>query len=119
MRATPLTLASALLLGSSLGCTETPPPVLPVPETVSTVVAVPAGPPADLSPVAEPTDIFVSARWKNANATISGLSSCAGVPGPLAESNARMLVEKALANAFRGGVDGRQIADLIAMDTPV
>jgi hypothetical protein len=119
MRSTPLTLASALLLGSALGCTETPPPVAPTVEAAPGAVAAQAGPAADLTPVAEPADIFVSARWKNPNATLSGLSSCAGIPGTMAETNARMLIDKALASAFRGGVDGRQIAELVAMDAPV
>ena len=119
MRSTPLTLASALLLGSLLGCTETPAPVVPIAATAPGAVVAQAGPPADLTPVAEPADIFVSARWKNPNATLSGVSACAGVPGAMAETNARMLLDKALASAFRGGVDGRQIAELVAFDAPV
>ena len=119
MRSTPLTLASALVLGSSLGCTETPAPVAPTQETPPSVVALQAIPAADLSPVAQPADIFMTARWKNPNATLSGLSSCAGIPGLTAETSARMLIDKALASAFRSGVDGRQIAELVALDAPV
>jgi hypothetical protein len=105
-------------LGALSGCAENPPPVTPAPAPEPSAVA-PAPPPIDLSPVAEPADVFVLARWKNPNATLTGISGCAGVPGQLAETSARQLVNKALANAFRGGVDGRQIADAVALDAPL
>ena len=115
------TLGIALLaipLGGLLGCIENPPPVTPAVATVAAPVA-PAAPAVDLSPVAEPADIFLTARWKNPDATLAGLTACAGIPGPIAESAARQLVDKGLANAFRGGVDGRQIAEAVALDAPV
>lgn len=118
MRSTPITLGSALVLGALVGCSETPPPVAPVAIEPAPPAHVASGP-VDLAPVAEPADIFVTARWKSPNATLAGLSACAGVPESLSEQNARFLVDKALANAFRGGVDGRQIADIIAYDAPV
>jgi hypothetical protein len=119
MRSTTLTFGYAILLGAAVGCAETPPPA-----TVATPEAKPAPPavavtPSDLTPVAEPADIFFSARWKNPNATLSGLSACAGVPETMVEGDARSLVDKALANAFRGGADGRRIAELVAFDAPV
>jgi hypothetical protein len=61
----------------------------------------------------------VTARWKSPNATLSGLDGCAAVPSDFMENGARDLLDKALANAFRGGVDGKQIADAVALDAPV
>lgn len=118
MRSTPPTLAFAVLLGASVGCTETPAPVAPITGTAPPAAA-PVAQPVDLSPVQEPADIVLSARWKSPGATLAGLSSCAGIPGPLAESSARRLIDDALAHAFRSGVDGRQLAELVALDAPV
>jgi len=120
MRSTPLTFGYAMLLGAAVGCSETPAPVTPnvaVPDAAPAVAV--AASPTDLTPVAEPADIFFSARWKDPNATLSGLSACAGVPETMVEGDARSLVDKALANAFRGGADGRKIADIVAFDAPV
>jgi len=123
MRSTPLSQGIGLvlvgLLATSLGCTETPPPVVPAVPTAPAVAPPPPAPAVDLTPVAEPADIIAVARWKNPNATLAGVSSCSGVPAPLLETNARRLLDKALASAFRGGVDGRQLADAIALDAPV
>jgi hypothetical protein len=117
MRKTPLFLGPATILGVALGCAEPPPPVAP---TITPGPQVPVAVPAvRLDPVAEPSDIFVVARWKNPSSTMSGLSACAGVPDKLAEDNVRTLLDKALARSFRGGADGRQLADIIAMDAPV
>lgn len=114
-------LGSALVLGALLGCAEAPPAAAPTIDNVPAAAkpAAVAAPPLDLAPVAEPPDVFVVARWKNPNATLTGLSVCAGVPEALAENNARSLIDKALASAFRGGADGRQIADIVAFDAPV
>src|SRR5580700_1911040 len=110
----------AISLGAPLGCSENPAPITPAEATAQIAAPVaPAAPALDLSPVAEPADILVVARWKNPNATLAGLGNCAGVPGQVVESSARMLVDKALEHAFRGGVDGKQIAEAVAMDTPV
>jgi hypothetical protein len=121
MRSHPFTPGLALLvLGSLAACSETPPPAVPVvTPTATTAVAAPPAVPEDLAPVAEPSDIVILARWKNPNATISGLTACAAVPTNLAENNARKLVDRALVRAFRGGVDGRQIADLVSFDASV
>lgn len=105
---------SALVLGASFGCAETPPPLAPEPAPPLKVIA-----PVDVSPVPEPEEIFAVARWKNPNATLAGLSSCAGVPEPITRTNARLLVDRALAEAFRGGVDARPFADVVAFDAPV
>ena len=118
MRRTSLFLGSTMILGATIGCAEPPPPVAPTVSPDPGVAQI-AAPAVKLDPVAEPADIFVVARWKNPSSTLSGLSACAGVPDQLAESNARALVDKALSRAFRGGVDGRQLADIIAMDAPV
>lgn len=117
MRRTPLFLGSAVILGASLGCSETPPPVAPVTPDVKPAQV--AAPPVTLDPVAEPADIFVIARWKNPNVTLSGLTACAGVPDSLAENNARLLVDRALGRALRGGADSKAIADIVALDAPV
>jgi hypothetical protein len=105
---------SALVLGASLGCAETPPPAAPEPAPQPLVAA-----PVDVSPVPEPEDIVAVARWKNPNATLAGLSSCAAVPEAVTRANARLLVDRALAQAFRGGVDARPIAEIVAFDAPV
>ncbi len=122
MRSTSLSTGIGLVLGGllagPLGCTETPPPVAPTVPTVA-VVAPPPPPPVDLTPVAEPADIIAVARWKSPNATLSGMSSCTGVPAQLIETNAKRLLDKALASAFRGGVDGGQLAEAVALDAPV
>lgn len=116
MRFTSISFGTLALVG--IGCAEAPlppPEVAPVPTGPVQVAA----PPVKLDPVAEPADLFVLARWKNPNATLAGLSACAAMPESVAADNARILVDKALARAFRGGVDGRQIADLVALDAPV
>jgi hypothetical protein len=113
MRFVPIGIAA--VLACALGCAEAPPPVPAVP--VASAEPAPAPKVAvDLAPVTEPSDIFVVARWKNPNATLSGIASCAGVPVEIAETTARKLVDSAMSNAFRGGVDGRAIADAVALD---
>lgn len=119
MRRSSITLGPALLFAVLAGCAESQPPVAPTVTAGPAKPAQVAAPPVDLTPVAEPADIFVTARWKNPNATINGLAACAGMPDSLAENNARLLVDKALAKAFRSGVDGRQVADIVAWDAPV
>src|SRR5580700_10336577 len=98
----------ALPTGGLLGCTDNPPPATPPPPAAVAAPATPAAAAVDLSPVAEPADIFVTARWRNPNATLGGLTGCAGIPSEVGGGTARALVDKALANAFRGGVDGKQ-----------
>jgi hypothetical protein len=108
------------LLASPLGCESTP-PVVPTVPTASVAVTPPPPPtaPVDLAPVAEPADIVLVARWKNPSATFTGLSACSAVPSPLITNGVKHLVDRALASAFRGGVDGRQLAEIIALDAPV
>jgi hypothetical protein len=121
MRSTPLSLGITLVLGSalvsSLGCSETPAPVVPT-ASVSTVTPPPPAPAVDLTPVAEPADIFVTARLKNPGATLAGMSACGGVPQKLVDTAVQTAFDKALAHAFRG-VDGQQIAGVLAVDAPV
>jgi hypothetical protein len=122
MRSTSLSLGIGLVLagafGGPLGCSETPAPVAPAQPTAS-VAAEPPPAPVDLSPVAEPAGVFVTARWKNPNATLSGIGSCAGVGADLVDTSAKKLLDSALGNAFRGGVDGKQIAAAVALDAPI
>src|SRR5689334_8656290 len=106
MRSTPLVLGSAIALGALIGCSETPTPVAPTVTNGPSAPAQVAAAPVDLAPVAEPADVFVVARWRSPSATLQGLSACAGTPESVAQTNARTLVDKALAKAFRGGVDG-------------
>jgi hypothetical protein len=107
-------LALAVTVGGCAG--ETPQPVAPVAPSAPVAPAVPV---VDLAPVPEPEDIVVLARWKDPNTTIGGLTGCAGVPQTLADAEIKRLLDRALGRAFRGGVDGKQIAEDIALDAPV
>src|SRR5579862_4293228 len=109
----------ALSTGTLLGCSDNPAPVTPGQPAAVAAPATPAAPPVDLAPVAEPADIVVTARWKNPNATLGGLTSCLGIPSEVGGSTARALVDKALSNAFRGGVDGKPIAEAVALDASI
>jgi hypothetical protein len=121
MRSTPLSLGIALVLGgavaSPVGCSETPVPVVPT-VPVPTVTAAPPAPPLDLTPVAEPADIFVVARLKNPGAMIASMGACGGVPQKLIDTATQSAFDTALAHAFHG-VDGQQIAGVFAVDAPV
>ncbi|APR83823.1 Hypothetical protein A7982_09172 [Minicystis rosea] len=119
MRSISFALGSAFVLGALAGCAETPPPAAPTINNGPPAPAQVAATPVDLTPVAEPADIFVTARWKNPNATMHGLSACANVPEGLADDSIRALIGKGLSKAFRGGIDGRQIADILAYDASV
>jgi hypothetical protein len=125
MRNAPLSIRVGLALASAvvLGCAETPLPAAPV-APGGPVAAVPASgaPPApsvDLTPVAEPADIFVLARWRSPGATFSGLGACAGIPPIFVDGRVHELLDRVLARAFHDGVDGRQLADVVALDAPV
>jgi hypothetical protein len=117
-----LAVAVSVAAMGALGCAETPIPVASVPVATSTVPIAPPQPPVvDLSPVAEPADIVAVGRWKSPSATLATLSSCSGVPQSLAEGETRRLLDLLLADAFRGtgGIDGKQLAEAVAMDAPV
>jgi hypothetical protein len=47
------------------------------------------------------------------------MGTCAGVPQQTVDADVKVLLDQALARAFRGGIDGRQIAEAIALDAPV
>ena len=114
--------AASLLLAGVSACTptEVTPPKQPGPVAVpppALTASVATGP--DLSPVAEPADIVGIARWRSPMATVSNLASCAGIAPIIVEVNARMLVDQALREVIRGGIDTRKLAGLLALDAPV
>lgn len=120
MRSRSVVLGIAALLAGPVGCSETPPPVAPLPPPVAPLsIAELPSPAVDLSPVAVPAGIFMTVRWKNPGATLSALSSCAGVPVQLADNTARLLVDKALGEALRGRLDGQQLGEAVTFDAPV
>lgn len=122
MRKTRFGAVSLLFLGiAACGPAPTPQTVAPPPATVKpleTATAAPV-PGADLSPVAEPSDIIAIGRWKNPMGTVSNLASCAGIAPVLVEVNARMGVNLLLEGVLRRSVDTRKIAGLVALDAPV
>src|SRR5262245_28227295 len=99
------------VLTLAAGCAETPQPVVPAVENATPVDTGPVAQVNDLAPVAEPQDIFMVARWKNPNATVAGLASCAGVPQGLVDSGARILVDRALDSLLRGGTEVQAISE--------
>lgn len=124
MRKTRFGAVSLLILGMT-GCGPAPTPqAAPLPTATVQPADVPtatatASAAADLSPVAEPSDIIVVGRWRNPMETVSNLASCAGIAPVLVEVNARMGVNMLLENVLRRSVDTRKIAGLVALDAPV
>ena len=104
-----------------LGCAETPPAAAPTgpvaPVAVEPLVPVAVAP--DLTPVAEPSDLILVARWANPNATLSRFGGCTGLPQQILDQSAAALVERALDEALRGGADAKALADVVARDAPV
>jgi hypothetical protein len=110
---------SALIATFSVGCggepltpttptatTATPPP------TTSAVVAEPA-------PAPEPAETVALVHWKSFDASVSGLSTCAGIPSELSGVFTKTLVDEALKDGLRGVADTKAMSQLIASDAPM
>jgi hypothetical protein len=123
MRSTPLSLGTGLALAGALalplGCEQTPPPVAPTAPVASVPIAAPPPVQVELTPVAEPPDIFVVARWKSPGATLASMGACAGVPQAVVDARAHDLLDAAMGAAFRAGVDGKQLAEILAVEAPI
>lgn len=123
-------LGSALVLAGLSACGPSPEAAVPKggpaqpgarkADENARVQAVAAAPTTyDLSPVPEPGDVVHAGRWKNPAATLSALAGCAGLDPRLLENNGKRLADIILRNALNAEFDTAQLANLVALDTPI
>lgn len=132
MRNTLLPLGSALFIAGLVACGPSPEATAPKGGTappgakresadarVQQVAAQPAPATFDLSPVPDPGDIVHVGRWKNPMDTLSAVASCSGLDPRLLENNSKRLADLALRNALSSDFDTAQLANVVALDTPI